>query len=126
LRHCFIGDASPEGGWGIHFFEYHDSRLFTDGVRENFATITADHAKALLDDEPSGAPAVKFIDGALQHVAFALPDEESVVELRANLEARGIPMSQIVDTGMPLKFFLFPDNNGVILEVVWGRTRESR
>lgn len=60
VKHCFI---KPGGDtWGMHFFGHPDAAIFT--------------APDLLTDR------FIFLDGALQHIAFSLPDEQSAQMLR--------------------------------------------
>ncbi len=98
-RHCFVrpGDA---GTHGLHFFEQPDARLFPwPETLERFA----------------------FVPGALQHVAFALPDEASALELRRRLAAFGVETTQVTNLG-PVSNVLFRDNNGLLLEATWPRS----
>jgi catechol 2,3-dioxygenase-like lactoylglutathione lyase family enzyme len=95
-RHCFIKPGSSDT-WGMQFFETDDTEIFPyPGITERFA----------------------FIPGALQHIAFALPDEQAAMDLRKHLAAHGIDMTPINTIG-PIRNFLFMDNNGVLLEATW-------
>jgi hypothetical protein len=81
----------------MHFFETDDTEIFPyPGITERFA----------------------FIPGALQHIAFVLPDEQAAMDLRKHLDAHGIDMTPINTIG-PIRNFLFMDNNGVLLEATW-------
>jgi catechol 2,3-dioxygenase-like lactoylglutathione lyase family enzyme len=94
--HCFIKPGSTEA-WGIHFFEYPDAELFTtSGFGDRFA----------------------FFRGALQHIAFGLPDEATGLALRKRLQSHHIELSPINTLGT-LRNFLFTDNNGLLLEATW-------
>lgn len=95
-KHCFI---TPGGDtWGLHFFEYADAELFSqpDILTGRFG----------------------FLPGALQHIAFALPDESAALALRERLHQHGVETTGINELG-DLRNFLFLDNNGVMLEATW-------
>jgi catechol 2,3-dioxygenase-like lactoylglutathione lyase family enzyme len=98
-RHCFIkpGDAET---WGLHFFELADARIFA--YPESFERFA-------------------FVPGALQHVAFGLPDEESALSLRRRLAAFGVEVTDTTDLGL-ISNMLFRDNNGLLLEATWPRS----
>jgi catechol 2,3-dioxygenase-like lactoylglutathione lyase family enzyme len=98
-RHVFVkpGDSAA---WGLHFFERPNTEIFESPWPPN----------------PS-----LFIPGALQHIAFALPDEAAGLALRARLEASGVPVTPVNTIG-PLRNFLFNDNNGYLLEAAWPRS----
>jgi len=98
-RHCFVkpGDAET---WGLHFFEQPDAEVFA--YPETFERYA-------------------FIPGALQHVAFALPDEEAALALRRRLAAFGVDMTGVTNLGM-VSNMLFRDNNGLLLEATWPRS----
>ena len=59
-----------------------------------------------------------MIPGALQHIAFALPDEEAALALRGRLAAFGIEATPVTNLG-PVSNMLFKDNNGLLLEATW-------
>ncbi len=101
-RHCFI---SPGDTWGLHFFEYADADLLaqTETVKR---MLTEPEARFV------------FLPGALQHMAFALPDEAAGLALRERLQAHGILVTEINTLG-PIRNFLFMDNNGLMLEAAW-------
>lgn len=99
-RHCFV---QPGGDtWGVHFFEYADAAIAThlDLLSNRFL----------------------FLAGALQHIAFALPDEESALTLRERLKAHGVDMTNINEIASICNF-LFVDNNGILLEATWPNPR---
>jgi len=98
-RHCFIKPGDDET-WGLHFFELADARIFA--YPETFERFA-------------------FVPGALQHVAFALPDEESALSLRRRLAAFGVEVTDMTDLG-PISNMLFRDNNGLLLEATWARS----
>jgi hypothetical protein len=54
----------------------------------------------------------------LQHIAFAVPDEQAAVALRDRLDGYGVAMTPINTIG-PLRNFLFLDNQGLLLEATW-------
>ena len=60
----------------------------------------------------------EFIPGALQHIAFALPDLVAAHALRERLTAHGIATTEIGDLG-PVQNMLFRDNSGILLEATW-------
>jgi len=95
-RHCFI---TPGGDtWGLHFFEHADAELFAQPE-----VLTQRYG---------------FLPGALQHIAFALPDEAAALALRQRLQEKGVEITPINELG-PIRNFLFTDNNGLILEAAW-------
>src|SRR5262249_55835648 len=95
-RHCFIKPGVTET-WGLHVFEQADAQLFP---------------------YPEGMPRGVFVPGALQHIAFALPNEAEALALRDRLAAFGIPTTPISDLGL-VRNMLFRDNNGMLLEATW-------
>lgn len=101
-RHCFIRPGNTEA-WGLHFFEHPDAQIFS--YPENF-------------------PRFAVLPGALQHIAFALPDEAAALTLRQHLAAFGVAMTDIAQIG-PISNTLFRDNNGLLLEATWTRDVES-
>ena len=95
-RHCFVrpGDAET---YGLHFFEHPDARLFAwPETFERFASVP----------------------GALQHVAFALPDEASALDLRRRLAAFGVRTTPVTNLGS-VSNMLFRDDNGLLSEATW-------
>lgn len=98
-RHCFIKPGDTDA-WGLHFFETPDAQVFPyPGLMARFA----------------------FIPGALQHIAFALPDEPAALILRERLRSHGVEMTPINALGT-IRNFLFADNNGILLEATWPST----
>ena len=96
-RHCFIRPGDAVETWGLHFFEQPGAQVFA--YPETFERYA-------------------FVPGALQHVAFALPDE--AVALRRRLPAFGVEMTDITNFG-EVSNMLFRDNNGLLLEATWAR-----
>lgn len=95
-RHCFI---KPGGDtWGIHFFEHTNAEIAT--------------APDLLSNR------FIFLQGALQHIAFALPDENAAHLLLERLKKHHIQTTGINQVG-PIRNILFTDNNGMLLEATW-------
>ena len=84
----------------MHFFELADARMFA--YPESFERFA-------------------FVPGALQHVAFALPDEESALSFRRRLAAFGVEVTDITDLG-PISNMPFRDNNELLLEATWARS----
>lgn len=97
-RHCFIkpGDSPA---WGLHFFEQPQAEVFA---------------------YPADFPRSAVVPGALQHIAFALPDQAAALALRERLAAHGVPDTGIGQIG-PIANTLFRDNNGLLLEATWPR-----
>ena len=95
-RHCFIKPGTSEA-WGLHVFEQADAHIF---------------------QYPDGMPRFAFIPGALQHIAFALPDLAAARALRERLAAFGIATTEIGDLGL-VQNMLFRDNSGILLEATW-------
>jgi catechol 2,3-dioxygenase-like lactoylglutathione lyase family enzyme len=95
-RHCFIKPGTTEA-WGLHMFERADAQIF---------------------QYPEGMQRFEFISGALQHIAFALPDLAAAHALRERLAAHGIATTAISDLG-PVQNMLFRDNSGILLEATW-------
>ncbi|MBZ0285759.1 MAG: VOC family protein [Anaerolineae bacterium] len=96
-RHCFIKPGDTET-WGLHYFEYPQANLLAEPemLAERF----------------------HFINGVLQHIAFALPDEEAALVLRERLKNFDVQMSEVNTIGR-LRNFMFTDNNGLFLEAAW-------
>jgi catechol 2,3-dioxygenase-like lactoylglutathione lyase family enzyme len=109
-RHCFVTPGDGDG-WGLHFFEHPDAQLFTD----------LDQMRAVLAD-----PAAHHgsLPGALQHIAFALPDEPAALALRERLRARDLPVTVTVDYGAT-RGFMFADLSGQLLEATWTTTADG-
>lgn len=95
-RHCFIKPGGMETD-GLHFFEHPEARLFA---------------------WPEASERFTLVPGALQHVAFVLPDEESALALRRRLVVFGVEATPVTDLG-PVSNMLFRDNNGLLLEATW-------
>lgn len=95
-RHCFVKPGEDAETWGLHFFEHPDARLFPWPEAERFA----------------------FVPGALQHVAFALPDEKAALALRRRLDEFGVEVTPNTNLGRVSSMF-FRDNNGLLLEATW-------
>ena len=95
-RHCFIKPGDVET-LGLHFFELREARVFP--YPETFERFA-------------------FVPGALQHVAFALPDEAAAMALRRRLEGFGVEATPTTNLGS-ISNMLFRDNNGMLLEATW-------
>ncbi len=98
-RHCFIKPGDVET-WGLHFFEQPDAEVFA---------------------YPETFERYPFVPGALQHVAYALPDEAAALALRRRLAVFGVKMTGITNLG-PVSNMLFRDNNGLLFEATWVRS----
>lgn len=94
--HCFLKPGESES-WGLHFFEKPDAHIFTD---------------------PDLLNGFVLLPGALQHIAFALPDESAALALLDRLQTCGIKNTGINTIG-PIKNILFMDNNGILLEATF-------
>ena len=97
-RHCFIKPGAG-AAWGLHFFEQPEAQVFA---------------------YPAEFPRSAVVPGALQHIAFALPDQAAGLALRERLAAQGVPDTGISHIG-PISNTLFRDNNGLLLEATWPR-----
>ena len=98
-RHVFVKPGESTA-WGLHFFDAPDATAFIS---------------------PWPPDPNRFIPGALQHIAFALPDEAAGLALHARLEASNVSVTPVNTIG-PLRNFLFNDNNGYLLEATWPRS----
>lgn len=105
-RHCFIRPGNTKS-WGIHFFEYPDAEIFQS--REAIARLARNREAEDL---------YRFLPGAMQHIAFALPSEADTSALRCKLRNHGILMTEIYEIGS-IRNFVFLDNNGIQLEAAW-------
>lgn len=97
-RHCFVKPGQSDT-WGLHFFENPAAELFSN---------------------PELLKGFGIVKGALQHIAFALPDENAANALRERLQQQNIEMTQINDLGK-IRNFLFLDNNDILLEAAWSK-----
>jgi hypothetical protein len=95
-RHCFIQPGLTDA-WGLHFFEQPDAQTFP-----------------YLDDMQRFV----FIPGALQHIAFALPDKAAALALNKRLAQHNVATTPISMIGA-IQNILFRDNNGLLLEATW-------
>lgn len=102
-RHVFVKPGATDS-WGIHFWEHTAAPLRTP-PREWSAGSLAEYG---------------FEWGALNHVAFALPDDHAAEALRARLEQHGVRSTPPNAVG-PICNILFFDNNGIMLEATWPR-----
>ncbi|MFK9092534.1 VOC family protein [Bacillus salipaludis] len=100
-RHVFIKPGMTDS-WGIHFFEKKDAQLFT-----------FPGAPDPLKLERNG-----FAAGFLQHIAFALPNEEFALILKERLGSYGVLTTDITNIG-PIRNLLFYDIHGLLLEATW-------
>ena len=101
-RHCFVRPGET-AAFGLHFFELRDAQIFA---------------------YPAEFPRFAVLPGALQHIAFALPDAAAAHALRARLAAHGVAMTDISHIG-PISNTLFRDNNGLLLEATWPRSDDG-
>lgn len=98
-RHCFVKPGDAEA-WGLHFFEQPDVEVFA--YPETFERYAV-------------------VPGALQHVAFALPDAAAALAVRRRLVAFGVEMTGITNLGA-VSNMLFRDNNWLLLEATSERS----
>lgn len=79
-------------------------------------------------DKAAGSPPPRPIPIQLDHVAFNLPDEAALEQLRARLLAAGSEVTEVVDHGF-VRSVYFTDPNGIALEasywVVDGTGRDA-
>jgi catechol 2,3-dioxygenase-like lactoylglutathione lyase family enzyme len=94
-RHAILSAGGT--GLGLHFFEDATAQIFT---------------------HPDALGGLRFISGALQHIALALPDEEAGQALLARLQELGIQTTAIMEQARHRSFGLL-DNMGLMLEVAW-------
>jgi catechol 2,3-dioxygenase-like lactoylglutathione lyase family enzyme len=99
-RHCFVRPGRDAATWGLHFFEHAGTTI---------ARVAPDAARL----REAG-----FAAGALQHVAFALPDAGAAEALRVRLAAAGVEATPTGRVG-PLANLLFFDPHGLLLEATW-------
>lgn len=112
-RHCFVKPGDTES-WGIHFFEHPTAQIYQ----------SSDELRRLAKN-PESSDLYRFLPGALQHVAFALPSEEDGLALRSKLDNYGVAMTDIYDQGK-IRNFIFIDNNGIQLEAAWPKKRDLK
>lgn len=103
-RHVFIKPGHTDA-WGPHIWEHPQAPRRTPPAEWTAETLGA----------------YSFEWGALNRVAFALPDEHAADALRARLESHGICATPPNSIG-PLRNVLFFDNNGIMLEATWPGT----
>jgi catechol 2,3-dioxygenase-like lactoylglutathione lyase family enzyme len=98
-RHVILSTDRSGNSTGqvLHFFEDAAAQIFTD---------------------PEALTAVRFVPGALQHIALTLPDEAAGQALHARLHGQGIQTTEIVDLRLNRSFRML-DAMGLIVEVAW-------
>lgn len=94
-RHLFITPGETKS-WGLHVFENVSAKQETATLKEKLETM----------------------DVGIQHLAFALPDENAAQSLRQRLSEHGVEMTPVRTLG-PIRNTLFLDNNGFLLEATW-------
>lgn len=97
-RYCMVR-PDLRAMWGIYFHE-------TD-----------------LSVAPMRLPALTLPCTARPHVALEIEDETAAIFLRTRLLANWIPVTAIQEVAFQGKF-LFPDNNGHLLEVIWTTSKQ--
>jgi catechol 2,3-dioxygenase-like lactoylglutathione lyase family enzyme len=103
--HALLSTDGSETGTGqvLHFFEDAAAQIFTD---------------------PEALTAVRFVPGALQHIALTLPDEAAGQALHARLQELGIPTTGIEDLRLNQSFRTL-DPMGLIVEVAWRKPGQA-
>jgi len=99
-RHCFIRPGDTAQTWGLHFFEHPSAQI----------------PRLSLEDLQQG----RFIPGAMQHIAFALPDAAAAQALRKRLREHGVEPTPTGKIG-PIQNMLFFDPHSILLEATWPR-----
>ncbi|BAD41395.1 VOC family protein [Symbiobacterium thermophilum] len=99
-RHCFIRPGDSVQTWGLHFFENPSAQI---------------HRLTMEQLQQGG-----FIPGALQHIAFSLPDARAAEALRQRLREHGVEVTPTGTIG-PIQNMLFFDPHGILLEATWPR-----
>ena len=94
FRHYFF-EFGPENT--VAFFEY------TDVPVDRLA-------------KPAGVPDPRAVQ--FDHLAFNLPDEHALLELRHRLKSTGTEVTDVVDHGF-IHSIYFTDPNGIALEASW-------
>lgn len=94
FRHYFFEFGAQNT---VAFFEYSGSST------EGFA-------------KPAGVPDPRAIQ--FDHLSFNLPDEDSLVDLRARLKVANCEVTDVVDHGF-IRSIYFTDPNGIALEASW-------
>ncbi len=100
-RHVFVKPGAGDS-WGIHFWEHPAAPRRTPPQEWSAESL--------------GTYAYEW--GALNHVAFALPDQSAADALRARLARHDIRTTPPNRIG-PICNVLFFDNNGIMLEATW-------
>lgn len=94
-RHLFIVPGETKS-WGLHVFENVSARSDRATLGEKLATMEV----------------------GVQHLAFALLDENAARVLRQRLTEHKVEMTPVRTLG-PVCNTLFLDNNGLLLEATW-------
>jgi hypothetical protein len=84
-------------GQVLHFFEEAAAQIFTD---------------------PAALTMVRFVPGALQHIALTLSDEAAGQTLHTRLHELGIETTEIENLRLNRSFRML-DPTGLIVEVAW-------
>ena len=94
-RHLFITPGDTRS-WGLHVFENVSAKRETMNLQKALETTNV----------------------GVQHLAFALPNENAARGLRRRLSEHGVEMTPVRKLG-PICNTLFLDNNGFLLEATW-------
>ncbi len=94
-RHLFIAPGDTKS-WGLHVFENASAKQETATLGETLETM----------------------DVGVQHLAFALPDENAAQVLRQRLGKHGVEITPVRTLG-PICNTLFQDNSGFLIEATW-------
>jgi catechol 2,3-dioxygenase-like lactoylglutathione lyase family enzyme len=98
-RHAILSTDGSGNSTGqvLHFFEEAAAQIFTD---------------------PEALTSVRFVPGALQHIALTLPDEAAGQALHARLRGLRTPTTEIENLRLNRSFRML-DPMGLIVEVAW-------
>jgi catechol 2,3-dioxygenase-like lactoylglutathione lyase family enzyme len=98
-RHAMLSTDGSGNSTGqvLHFFEEATAQIFTD---------------------PEALTSVRFVPGALQHIALTLPNEAAGQALHARLRELNIQTTEIEDLRLNRSFRML-DPMGLIVEVAW-------
>lgn len=104
------------------------AHLGTPSFRHYFFEIGAQNTVAFFEyrnveltpfAKPAGVPDPRAVQ--FDHLSFNLPDEQSLLNLRARLKAAGSEVTDVVDHSF-IRSIYFTDPNGIALEASWWAT----
>jgi catechol 2,3-dioxygenase-like lactoylglutathione lyase family enzyme len=102
------------------------SILSTDGSEAGTSQVLHffEDAAAQIFSDPEVLSAVRFVPGALQHIALTLPDEAAGQALHSRLHELGMEATEIVDLRRNRSFRML-DPTGLIVEVAWRKPGQA-